>query len=119
MATIAVLGTLDSKGKEHAFLADHIRSHGHDVLFIDVRLDLGVAAGADIVVATPGRLIDHFYRTTMRFGAFKCLILDEVDRMLDMGFLPQVRKIVNLCPWEGRQTLFFSAGGFSSGGAGK
>ena len=37
------------------------------------------------------------------------LILDEVDRMLDMGFLPDVRKIVNLCPWEERQTLFFSA----------
>jgi ATP-dependent RNA helicase RhlE len=66
-------------------------------------------AGADIVVATPGRLVDHFYRTTMRFGEIKILILDEVDRMLDMGFLPQVRKIVNLCPWEGRQTLFFSA----------
>ncbi|MES2996473.1 MAG: DEAD/DEAH box helicase [Verrucomicrobiota bacterium] len=66
-------------------------------------------AGADIVVATPGRLVDHFYRTTMRFNEIKVLILDEVDRMLDMGFLPQVRKIVNLCPWEGRQTLFFSA----------
>ncbi|MEY3895669.1 MAG: hypothetical protein RLZZ214_1188, partial [Verrucomicrobiota bacterium] len=68
-----------------------------------------LAAGADIVVATPGRLVDHFYRTSMRFGEIKVLILDEVDRMLDMGFLPQVRKIVNLCPWEGRQTLFFSA----------
>jgi ATP-dependent RNA helicase RhlE len=68
-----------------------------------------LAAGADIVVATPGRLVDHFYRTTMRFNEIKVLILDEVDRMLDMGFLPQVRKIVNLCPWEGRQTLFFSA----------
>lgn len=66
-------------------------------------------AGADIVVATPGRLVDHFYRTTMRFGAIKALVLDEVDRMLDMGFLPIVRKIVSLCPWEGRQTLFFSA----------
>jgi len=66
-------------------------------------------AGADIVVATPGRLVDHFFRATMRFGEVKILILDEVDRMLDMGFLPQVRKIVNLCPWEGRQTLFFSA----------
>ncbi len=64
---------------------------------------------ADIVVATPGRLVDHFYRATMRFNAIKVLILDEVDRMLDMGFLPQVRKIVNLCPWDGRQTLFFSA----------
>ncbi|MEI7954918.1 MAG: DEAD/DEAH box helicase [Verrucomicrobiota bacterium] len=68
-----------------------------------------LAAGADIVVATPGRLVDHFYRATMRFGEIKSLVLDEVDRMLDMGFLPQVRKIVNLCPWEGRQTLFFSA----------
>ena len=66
-------------------------------------------AGADIVVATPGRLVDHFYRCTMRFGEVKVLVLDEVDRMLDMGFLPQVRKIVNLCPWDGRQTLFFSA----------
>ncbi|BCX50176.1 ATP-dependent RNA helicase RhlE [Haloferula helveola] len=64
---------------------------------------------ADIVVATPGRLVDLFYRGSMRFGELKVLILDEVDRMLDMGFLPQVRKIVNLCPWEGRQTLFFSA----------
>jgi len=65
--------------------------------------------GADIVVATPGRLIDLFYRANMRFGALKALILDEVDRMLDMGFLPDVRKIVNLCPWDERQTLFFSA----------
>ncbi|MEN9991536.1 MAG: hypothetical protein RLZZ224_1238 [Verrucomicrobiota bacterium] len=65
--------------------------------------------GADIVVATPGRLVDHFYRATMRFGALKILVLDEVDRMLDMGFLPQVRKIVNLCPWDERQTLLFSA----------
>ncbi|HEY8990485.1 MAG TPA: DEAD/DEAH box helicase [Luteolibacter sp.] len=68
-----------------------------------------LAAGADIVVATPGRLIDHFFRASMRFGELKILILDEVDRMLDMGFLPQVRKIVNLCPWDERQTLFFSA----------
>ena len=45
----------------------------------------------------------------MRFGEVKILILDEVDRMLDMGFLPTVRKIVNLSPWDGRQTLFFSA----------
>jgi len=70
-------------------------------------------AVADIVVATPGRLVDHFYRGTMRFGEVKTLILDEVDRMLDMGFLPIVRKIVNLCPWNTedsvRQTLFFSA----------
>lgn len=75
--------------------------------------DEDLKAGADIVVATPGRLIDHFFRGTMRFGAIKVLILDEVDRMLDMGFLPQVRKIINFCPWNNeeqtRQTLFFSA----------
>ena len=65
--------------------------------------------GVDVVVATPGRLIDHFYRGNMKFKAIKALVLDEVDRMTDMGFLPIVRKIVNLCPWEGRQTLFFSA----------
>lgn len=65
--------------------------------------------GADVVVATPGRLVDHFYRGNMKFKQVKHLVLDEVDRMTDMGFLPIVRKIVNLCPWEGRQTLFFSA----------
>lgn len=65
--------------------------------------------GVDVVVATPGRLVDHFYRGNMKFKAIRHLVLDEVDRMTDMGFLPIVRKIVNLCPWEGRQTLFFSA----------
>jgi len=72
-----------------------------------------LASGADIVVATPGRLVDHFYRGTMKFKEIKVLILDEVDRMLDMGFLPQVRKIISICPWnneeQSRQTLFFSA----------
>ena len=66
-------------------------------------------ATADIVVATPGRLIDHYYKATMRFKDIKTLILDEVDRMLDMGFLPIVKKIVKICPWDERQTLFFSA----------
>ena len=63
---------------------------------------------ADIVVATPGRLVDHFYRGTMRFGEIKILILDEVDRMLDMGFLRDVKRIVALLPKK-RQSLFFSA----------
>ncbi|MBQ2379336.1 MAG: DEAD/DEAH box helicase [Akkermansia sp.] len=66
-------------------------------------------AGAEVIVATPGRLVDHFYRGNMKFKTVKHLVLDEVDRMTDMGFLPIVRKIVNLCPLEGRQTLFFSA----------
>ena len=51
--------------------------------------------GADIVVATPGRLVDHFYRGTMRFGEVKALVLDEVDRMLDMGFFDDVTKILD------------------------
>ena len=71
--------------------------------------DEALAAGADIIVATPGRIIDHFYRGTLKFAEVSILILDEVDRMLDMGFLPAVRKIVNICPWEDRQSLFFSA----------
>lgn len=65
--------------------------------------------GAEVIVATPGRLVDHFYRGNMKFKTIRHLVLDEVDRMTDMGFLPIVRKIINLCPWEGRQTLFFSA----------
>ncbi|MDB4630267.1 DEAD/DEAH box helicase [Akkermansiaceae bacterium] len=75
--------------------------------------DEALKGDAEIIVATPGRLIDHFYRATARFGKLKILILDEVDRMLDMGFLPQVRKIISVCPWNNdeqtRQTLFFSA----------
>lgn len=65
--------------------------------------------GAEVIIATPGRLVDHFYRGNMKFKTIRHLVLDEVDRMTDMGFLPIVRKIINLCPWEGRQTLFFSA----------
>ena len=65
--------------------------------------------GADIVVATPGRLLDLQARGTLVLRDVQVLILDEVDRMLDMGFLPDVRKIVNLCPSGTRQTLFFSA----------
>lgn len=65
--------------------------------------------GAEVVIATPGRLVDHFYLGNMKFKTIRHLVLDEVDRMTDMGFLPIVRKIINLCPWEGRQTLFFSA----------
>lgn len=62
----------------------------------------------DIVIATPGRLLDHMSRGTLSLKDVKYLVLDEVDRMLDMGFLPDVRRIVDKCPRE-RQTLFFSA----------
>jgi ATP-dependent RNA helicase RhlE len=64
--------------------------------------------GADIIVATPGRLLDHLTQKTVSLGNVSCLVLDEADRMLDMGFLPAVRRIVKALPRK-RQTLFFSA----------
>jgi len=64
--------------------------------------------GADIVVATPGRLIDHLQRRTVDLSAIDVLTLDEGDRMLDMGFLPALRRIVAALPRR-RQTLLFSA----------
>jgi len=64
--------------------------------------------GADIIVATPGRLLDHLQRGTSRLDRVRHLVLDEADRMLDMGFLPDVRRIVRRCPQD-RQTLLFSA----------
>ena len=64
--------------------------------------------GVDIVVATPGRLLDHLEQRTLHFRDVNILVLDEVDRMLDMGFLPQVRSIVEKVSTD-RQTLLFSA----------
>jgi ATP-dependent RNA helicase RhlE len=64
--------------------------------------------GADIVVATPGRLIDHMQRRTIDLSAIDILTLDEADRMLDMGFLPALRRVVASLP-RSRQTLLFSA----------
>ena len=62
----------------------------------------------DIVVATPGRLIDHIGRKTIKLGGVEVLVLDEADRMLDMGFVNDVRRIVGTLPKK-RQTLLFSA----------
>jgi len=64
--------------------------------------------GVDIVVATPGRLLDHLSQKTFSLGAIELLILDEVDRMLDMGFIDDVQRIIGKCP-KNRQTLLFSA----------
>ena len=64
--------------------------------------------GVDIVVATPGRLLDYLKDGSLSLRDISILILDEVDRMLDMGFLPVVRDIIGRCPRD-RQTLFFSA----------
>jgi len=68
----------------------------------------GLERGVDIVVATPGRLLDFMSDGTVDLNDIEVLILDEVDRMLDMGFLPDVRRIVERTP-RTRQTLFFSA----------
>ncbi len=68
----------------------------------------GLERGVDIVVATPGRLLDFMGDGTVSLDNIEILILDEVDRMLDMGFLPDVRRIVEKTP-RARQTLFFSA----------
>lgn len=68
----------------------------------------GLERGADIVIATPGRLLDHMQRGNVSLAQVKFVVLDETDRMLDMGFLPDVRRIVEHCPRE-RQTLLFSA----------
>ena len=74
-----------------------------------------LGAGVDVIVATPGRLLDHLRSGTPTFDGFKTLVLDEADRMLDMGFWPDVRRIVSNLPHSrqtdgtGRQTLLFSA----------
>src|SRR5271154_6193023 len=65
-------------------------------------------SGVDIIIATPGRLLDHLQRGTCKLDRVKYLVLDEADRMLDMGFLPDVRRIVDRCPRD-RHTSLFSA----------
>ena len=64
--------------------------------------------GADVVIATPGRLLDHFVRGKLLLNGIEILVVDEADRMLDMGFSPDVERICKLLPFT-RQTLFFSA----------
>jgi ATP-dependent RNA helicase RhlE len=64
--------------------------------------------GVDVVVATPGRLLDHLQRRTVELTGVEVLVLDEADRMLDMGFLPALRRVVAAVP-RNRQTLLFSA----------
>lgn len=65
-------------------------------------------SGVEILVATPGRLLDHVGTNNVRFQSVEFLVLDEADRMLDMGFLPDIKRIVDLIP-STRQTLLFSA----------
>jgi ATP-dependent RNA helicase RhlE len=65
-------------------------------------------SGVDVIVATPGRLLDHFRAPYARLTGLEVLVLDEADRMLDMGFLPDIRRVLRHLP-KRRQTLFFSA----------
>ena len=100
-----------------AQVADSARDYGHQLPFRTVVVCGGVSInsqiaklrkGADIVVATPGRLLDHLQQGTIDLSAIECLVLDEADRMLDMGFIRDIRKIMKVLPKE-RQTLLFSA----------
>jgi ATP-dependent RNA helicase RhlE len=125
---LPILSRLDRHGATRALVLEPTRELAAQVetairdygRFTDLRMvvlfggagygkqDQGLRQGADIVVATPGRLLDHLQRGTLRLNQIEILVLDEADRMLDMGFMPDVRRIVERCP-RNRQTMLFSA----------
>ena len=100
-----------------AQVGDSIRDYGRHVPFRTAVIYGGVSIntqidklrkGVDVVVATPGRLLDHLQQRTIDLGAVEMLVLDEADRMLDMGFIRDIRRIMQKLPAK-RQNLLFSA----------
>ena len=99
-------------------IAESVRSYGRHIPYLSVACVFGgvsvpkqikkLSGGNDVIVATPGRLIDLLDRKALRLDDVEVLILDEADQMMDMGFIHALRKIVPLVP-KNRQTLFFSA----------
>jgi len=75
---------------------------------VDIKPQIKNIRSSDIIIATPGRIIDHLHRRTIVFGNIRFLVLDETDKMFDMGFLDDVEYIINCVPQK-RQTLMFSA----------
>src|SRR5450432_3610325 len=70
--------------------------------------DTKLTRGVDVLIATPGRLLDHFERGRLLLSGVELLVIDEADRMLDIGFIPDIERICKLVPFT-RQTLFFTA----------
>ena len=100
-----------------AQVADSVRTYGKHLPFRTAVIYGGVSIntqianlrkGVDVVVATPGRLLDHLQQGTISLDAIEILVLDEADRMLDMGFIRDIRKIMKVLPGK-RQNLLFSA----------
>jgi ATP-dependent RNA helicase RhlE len=98
-------------------VSDSVRTYGRHLQLRSAEVYGGVninpqmkqlRAGVDVLVATPGRLIDHLQRRTADLSSVQILVLDEADRMLDMGFLPAIERIIKQLPHK-RQTLLFSA----------